>query len=173
MRATPPHPQRVFMQQRRRQGRGAAVSLSPRATKGGIGVPQDHGEAIVWYRLAAEQDLTDSQAGPNTFESVMDLQMQAIAQYQLGGLYMEGLGVPGGPAVTGVLRGDDVMAAGAGFRDPSLRDPRITPAQPIALLTDLEVDGRVAVPTRRAPRRRAVLPVVTRFCAAFVRSASA
>ena len=76
------------------QGHFAAqVTLASRY-EGGIGVPQDHGEAIVWYRLAAEQDLTDSQAGPDTFESVMDLQMQAMAQYQLGGLYMEGLGVP-------------------------------------------------------------------------------
>ena len=76
------------------QGHFAAQFTLASRYEGGIGVPQDHAEAIVWYRLAAEQDLTDSQAGPDTFESVMDLQMQAMAQYQLGGLYIEGLGAP-------------------------------------------------------------------------------
>ena len=71
----------------------AQLALAARY-EGGMGVPQDHGEAIVWYRRAAEQDLTDSQAGPDTLERVMDLQTQAIAQYTLGGLYMEGLGAP-------------------------------------------------------------------------------
>ena len=66
---------------------GAQVTLASRY-EGGIGVPQDYGRATSWYRLAAEQDLGDFPASPDTLESVMARQMQAIAQYQLGGLYI-------------------------------------------------------------------------------------
>lgn len=48
----------------------------------GYGVPQDHAEAVIWYRKAAEQSLPLAEAG-NT-----------DAQSLLGVLYGSGLGVP-------------------------------------------------------------------------------
>ena len=98
----------------------AQVNLASRY-EGGIGVSKDYGRATSWYRLAAEQDLGDSPAGPDALESVMILQMQAIAQYQLGGLYMKGLGVPQNlmEAARWYRRAADhgVVAAKYGWRD--------------------------------------------------------
>ena len=70
----------------------AQVTLAARY-RGGVGVPQDYGEAIEWYRRAGEQDV-DSEALAPSFRRVAVLQMQAIAQHELGGLYLNGLGVP-------------------------------------------------------------------------------
>ena len=72
------------------QGHLAAQFALASRYEGGIGVPQDYGRATSWYRLAAEQEIADPPVGPDTLERVMNLQMQAIAQYALGGLYMKG-----------------------------------------------------------------------------------
>ena len=57
------------------QGHVDAQNLLGIMYREGHGVPQDHVEAVKWYRLAAEQG-------------------EAIAQYNLGVIYHEGQGVP-------------------------------------------------------------------------------
>lgn len=104
----------------------AQVTLASRY-EGGIGVPRDYRRATSWYRLAAEQEVADPPAGPDTLERVMILQMQAIAQYQLGGLYMKGLGVQ-----------ENLMEAARWYRRAA--DHGVVPAQ--VMIGAMYADGR-------------------------------
>lgn len=77
----------------------------------GLGVPQDHQQAVTWYRQAAEQGHADAQYNLGVMyangQGVPQDHQQAVAwfrqaaeqgdasaQYLLGGSYEKGLGVP-------------------------------------------------------------------------------
>ena len=62
------------------QGDAAAQVFLGEAYLLGEGVPQDHAEAVHWFRLAAEQGQTDAQV--------------SLAQVSLGFAYLLGRGVP-------------------------------------------------------------------------------
>ena len=57
----------------------------------GRGVPQDYGEAVRWYRLAADQGFSSSSVASS---SAWRWRSIAAAQYNLGGMYYNGRGVP-------------------------------------------------------------------------------
>jgi TPR repeat protein len=55
----------------------------------GEGVPQDHEEAAKWYRQAAQQE------NENALDNLVAMCNRgiAVAQFNLGGMYQDGLGV--------------------------------------------------------------------------------
>jgi hypothetical protein len=75
----------------------AAYNLGKIYESGGDGVPQDFGQAVAWYKLAADVGTLPTQfngqeLGPDAADLIFAAQL--YAQYNLGRLYEAGQGVP-------------------------------------------------------------------------------
>lgn len=60
----------------------------------GKGVPQDYKKALIWYRKAAEQDLSEAQTKFGGMYYLSFSEAQVEAQVRIGSMYLKGLGVP-------------------------------------------------------------------------------
>ena len=74
----------------------AAYNLGKIYESGGDGVPQDFGQAVAWYKLAADvgtlpTQFNGQQLGPDAADLIFAAQL--YAQYNLGRLYEAGQGV--------------------------------------------------------------------------------